>query len=112
MRVSFRLPMSLVAAAVLILNLADALFTLVYVRLGVAREGNPFMASALGRGALGFMIVKLGLVSLCVLLLVRLRERKAAGRAPSLALIGSAVAYATLLIYHLAAVPSLMFAAS
>jgi len=100
--------MSLVAAAVVILNVADALFTLVYVRLGVAREGNPFMESALGHGALGFMIVKLSLVSLCVLLLVRLRERATAQRAAELALSGAAVAYASLFVYHLAAVPALV----
>jgi hypothetical protein len=112
MRVSVRLPISMVAAAVLVLNLADAIFTLVYIRMGVAREGNPLMENALGRGPIGFMIVKLGLVSLCVLLLVRLCERNAAGRAPELALVGSALAYSSLVIYHLAAVPSLMGAAS
>jgi hypothetical protein len=87
-------------------------FTLIYIRLGVAREGNPFMETAMGGGAVGFMIVKLTLVSLCVLLLVRLRERNAAGRAPEYALVASAMAYASLVIYHLAAVPSVLGATS
>jgi hypothetical protein len=98
-----RLPISLVAAAVLVLNLFDALFTLVYVRLGVAREGNPLMERALGHGALDFMLLKLGLVSLCVLLLVRYHER----RPTQLALAGSAIAYALVLVYHLSAVRAL-----
>jgi hypothetical protein len=104
MRVSVRLPMSLVAALVLVLNLADAVFTLVYVRLGLASEANPFMKTALGSGPVAFMALKLGLVSLCVLLLQRLRERQLAVRAADVALVGSAVAYATLLLYHLSAV--------
>jgi hypothetical protein len=108
MSLSARLPMSLVAAAVLVLNLADAIFTLFYLQIGVAREANPFMESALGHGPLGFMIVKLGLVSLCVLLLVRLHERRDTMRAAQLALVGSAVAYSTLLVYHLTAVPGLV----
>ena len=112
MRVSLRLPMSMVAAAVLVLNLADAIFTLIYVRVGMAREGNPFMQSALGRGPLAFMVLKLGLVSLCVLLLDRLRERRAAVRATELALVGAAVTYTTLLVYHLAAVPGLLSVAT
>jgi hypothetical protein len=112
MQLSARVPISLVAAAVLVLNLADALFTLVYTRLGVAHESNPLMDRALGHGPVGFMIVKLGLVSLGVVLLVRLHERRSAIRATELALAGSALAYATLLVYHLAAVPSLMLATS
>lgn len=104
MQVTTRLPLSLVAAAVLVLNLADALFTLTYVHAGIAAEANPFMAGALGRGAVPFMIVKLALVSLGVLLLVRLHHRRAA----SLALVGSAVAYASLFLYHLTAVPHLV----
>jgi hypothetical protein len=108
MELSVRLPMSVAAAAVIVLNLADAVFTLLYVHTGMAREGNPFMASALGGGSVTFMITKLALVSLGVLLLVRLRPRPAA----SAGLVGSAIAYASLFLYHLSAVPELVSGAA
>lgn len=104
MDVSVRLPLSVVAAAVLVLNLADAVFTLVYLQAGVASEANPLMESALGRGPLGFMVVKLALVSLGVLLLIRLRARPAA----TAALVAAAAAYACLFVYHLSGVPTLV----
>lgn len=96
--------MSLVAAAVLVLNLADALFTLIYIHAGMAAEANPLMETALGGGAVSFMMVKLTLVSLGVLLLFRLRRRRSA----SMALVGTAVAYSSVVLYHLTAVPSLV----
>ncbi len=104
MPLSRRVPLTLVAAAVLLLNLADALFTLVYLHVGLAEEANPFMVSALAHGPVGFMLIKLALVSLGVLLLFRLRQRRAA----SVALVASAVAYGSLLIFHLTAVPDLV----
>jgi hypothetical protein len=104
MQVTARLPLSVVAAAVLVLNLADALFTLIYVELGLAVEGNPLMSQPLGDGPLRFMLVKLALVSLGVLLLFRLRQRRAA----AIALVASAVAYSSLFVYHLSAVPALV----
>jgi len=104
MHVSAKLPLSLVAAAVLVLNLADALFTLIYIHTGLASEANPLMDAALGGGAVSFMMVKLTLVSLGVLLLFRLRRQRSA----SIALIGTAVAYSSVFLYHLTEVPSLV----
>ena len=52
MHVSRQLPLSVVAAAVVVLNLADALFTLVYVQAGLADESNPFMETALAYSGL------------------------------------------------------------
>jgi len=104
MHVTPRLPLSVVAAAVLVLNLADALFTLIYLQAGLAAESNPVMQGALVGGPIGFMAVKLALVSLGVLLLVRLRQRPFA----TVGLIGAAVAYSTLFVYHLSGVPSLV----
>ncbi len=108
MQVTARLPLSLVAAAVLVLNLADGLFTLAYVHAGLASEANPLMDQALGGGPVGFMMVKLALVSLGVLLLFRLRQRRSA----SIALVASAVTYSSLFVYHLSAVPSLVAVAA
>ena len=91
----------LAAAAVIILNLLDAVFTLLWVESGVASEGNPFMGQAMAHGPVGFMAIKLALVSLCVGLLWRLRYRRAAATA----LVTCALAYSAVMIVHLSAVP-------
>jgi len=92
------------ASALLVLNLVDAIFTLLWIHSGIAVEGNPIMDQALAGGPVGFMIVKLALVSLGVGLLWRLRHRRAAG----LALATAATAYSSLFVYHLTAVPQLV----
>jgi hypothetical protein len=108
MQLSARVPMSVAAAAVVVLNLADAVFTLLYVHTGLAREGNPMMASALGGGSVIFMITKLALVSLGVLLLVRLWPRRAAAAG----MFAAVTVYATLFVYHLSGVPELVSVAA
>lgn len=87
----------LVVVALLLLNLLDAVFTLVWVEAGIAKEANLLLEGILSQSAMGFMLVKLTLVSLGVLLLWRHREHK-------LAVAGLAVAcfaYNSLLVYHL-----------
>ncbi|MEM6995635.1 MAG: DUF5658 family protein [Myxococcota bacterium] len=83
--------------AVLVLNLADAVLTLLWVQLGVATEANLLLEGVLARSAVLFMVVKLSLVSLGLGLLWRQRARP-------LAVFGIALvfcAYATLLVHHL-----------
>ena len=92
------------ATLIVLLNLADAIFTLVYIQAGVAREGNPMMAAALSGGAVAFMAAKLALVSLGVLVLVRLRHRPTAAAALS----AGALAYAALVAYQVVAMPRLL----
>jgi hypothetical protein len=87
-------------AAIVILNLLDAMFTLVYIRSGVATESNPLMDQALTASPVLFMIAKLGLVSLGVLLLWRLRDHRAA----RFGLVATSTVYMTLLVYHLSGV--------
>jgi len=94
----------LAAGALIVLNLLDAIFTLVWIKSGVASEGNPIMSQAMAHGAVGFMAIKLALVSLAVLLLWRLRHRRAAATA----LVASAIAYSSILLLHLSAVPQLV----
>jgi hypothetical protein len=101
-------PLFLVASALLILNLLDAIFTLMWIHAGIAGEGNPLMEHALSGGPVGFMVVKLSLVSLGVALLWRLRHRRAA----AVAMVASATAYGSLCIYHLAAVTHIVVASS
>jgi cytochrome bd-type quinol oxidase subunit 2 len=89
------------AAALIVLNLLDAIFTLLWVESGIASEGNPIMDRAMTHGPIGFMVIKLALVSLCVLLLWRLRHRRAA----AVSLVTCAIAYSAVMLVHLSAVP-------
>ncbi len=89
------------AAAILIFNLLDGIFTLGIIYSGNGVEANPLMAQSLEWGSVPFMAIKLGLVSLGVTLLYRLRERR-------IAMVGMATAgavyAAVLLIYHVQSV--------
>lgn len=93
-----------VAMGVIIANLFDAIFTIVYTDLGLAREANPLLEPALAGSPLLFMAIKLALVSMGVALLWRLRHRRTAAAG----LIASAAAYAWLIAYHLSATPHLI----
>lgn len=93
----------LAAGFVVVLNLLDAMFTLVYTRTGLATESNPLMDQVLAASPVLFMMAKLALVSLGVLVLWRLRERRAA----RFGLLATAGAYTTLLAYHLSGVEHL-----
>jgi hypothetical protein len=64
-----------IVRAVLALNVADALFTLLWIRGGLAAEANPLLRDlAHGQPAL-FVAVKIALVGLASLLLWRHRHR-------------------------------------
>jgi hypothetical protein len=83
--------------ALILLNLIDAVFTLFWVESGIAEEANLLLEGILSQSAIGFVSVKMMLVSLGVLLLWRQRQRR-------LAVAGIVVAFAaynTLLVYHL-----------
>jgi len=56
-------------AALLLLNLADALFTLVFLQLHLAEEANPLMRAAYEGSPVLFLAVKLLLVHAGALLL-------------------------------------------
>jgi hypothetical protein len=88
---------------ILVLNLFDAIFTIVYTRVGVAVESNPLMSKILISSPVLFMVAKLALVSLGVMLLWRLRHRRAA----AIGLFATTTAYVTLIAYHLNAIEHL-----
>ena len=52
-----------IVKCILVLNLADAIFTLIWVRWGLALEANVLMRDLVNEHALGFMLAKLVLVS-------------------------------------------------
>jgi len=83
--------------AILIMNLMDAVFTLIWVEGGFTEELNPIMVEALSLGPAAFMTLKLSLVSLAVWLLWNRRRKKIARiLVPPLALV-----YCTIVGIHL-----------
>jgi hypothetical protein len=86
-----------IVKAVLVLNLLDALFTLVWVRSGLAREANPLIDRLVNENAVGFVLVKLGLVGLGSWLLWHRRQRPAA----VIGIVAAFLVYYFVLLYHL-----------
>jgi hypothetical protein len=86
-----------IVKTVLVLNLLDAIFTLVWVRAGFAREANALMRQLVNEHAILFVLTKLGLVSLGSLLLWRLRTHAGA----VIAIFAAFLAYYLVLLYHL-----------
>ena len=80
-----------------LLNYVDALFTLVWVRLGIASEANPLMQTVVDNPPI-FVLVKVVLVSLCCVLLYKYREYRLARLS---AVLGFAVYTAILLIHSM-----------
>jgi hypothetical protein len=80
------------------LNLMDALLTIVWVRNGVATEGNALMANLLDIGDAPFLSVKVAVGFVTVVVLARYGSLKIARYGLSIAL----GAYAGLMIIHLA----------
>jgi hypothetical protein len=86
-----------IVKAVLVLNLLDALFTLVWVRAGLAREANPLVEQLVNENAVAFVLVKLGLVGLGSWLLWNRRQRPGA----VMAIVAAFLVYYLVLLYHL-----------
>jgi uncharacterized membrane protein len=86
-----------IVKALLVLNLLDALFTLVWVRSGLAREANPLIDQLVNEHAVGFVLVKLGLVGLGSWVLWHRRDRPAA----VIGIVAAFLTYYLILLYHL-----------
>ena len=87
-----------IVAAVLVLNLLDALFTLTWIFSGVAEEANPLLRELVHTSPVTFTLTKLALVGLGSALLWRYRRRP-------LAVVAIFVAFLTyygILLWHLA----------
>jgi hypothetical protein len=85
------------AYAILVLNLLDGAFTMIWVLSGQAREANPLMAGVIQESPVVFMVAKLTLVSLGVLILWRHRVRRLAAAA----ILGVVVCYSVIVLQHL-----------
>ena len=86
-----------IVKAVLILNLLDAVFTLVWLQFDLAEEANAFIRDLAHGNALGFVLAKISLVSLGSLLLWRYRTRPLA----VVAIFGAFLIYYLVLLHHL-----------
>lgn len=90
--------------ALLLLNLLDGLFTLLFLQLAVAEELNPVMRLAYEDSPLAFMALKLGIVHFGVYVLCLHREVRLARLALGVGLL----LYAAIVAYHLAFVAQLL----
>jgi hypothetical protein len=86
-----------VVKTVLVLNLIDAVLTLLWVRLGLAREANALVRDLVEQHALAFVLVKLALVGLGSWLLWRRREHPLA----VIGIFAAFLAYYAVLLLHL-----------
>jgi hypothetical protein len=85
-----------IVKTVLVLNLLDAIFTLVWVRYGFAREANLMIDRLVDQNAVGFIAVKLGLVGMGSWLLWQRRDHATA----VIAIFIAFLTYYLVLLYH------------
>lgn len=85
-----------IVKVILVLNLLDAVFTLIWVFSGLATEANPFLHELVHHHPVVFVLAKLALVGLGSLLLWRLRRRPLA----VVAIFVGFLAYYALLLVH------------
>ncbi|MGB7203507.1 MAG: DUF5658 family protein [Pyrinomonadaceae bacterium] len=69
-----------------VLNLLDALLTIIWVRGGVATEGNQLMASLLDIGSLPFLGVKIAMGTVTAIVLLKSRNHPLARYGVAIAL--------------------------
>ena len=84
-------------ALFLAFNALDAIFTLLYVGVGVATESNPLLAAAIRISPILFVAVKMTLAIFAVAILHSLRRLRAAQGV----MVGGALAYALVIGWHL-----------
>ncbi|KPK63526.1 MAG: hypothetical protein AMS21_06655 [Gemmatimonas sp. SG8_38_2] len=86
-----------IVKGILWLNLLDAVFTLLWVRTGMAVEANALLRDLAHENAIAFVLAKLGLVSLGSLFLWRYRRHPLA----VVAIFGAFLVYYLILLHHL-----------
>ncbi len=86
-----------IVRAVLVLNLLDAVFTLAWVRSGLAEEANALLRDLVYEQALTFMLAKILVVSVGALVLWKTRTRPLA----VISIFVAFLAYYIVFLYHL-----------
>jgi hypothetical protein len=90
-------PLDKLAVCLLVLNLLDALFTMVFLQLGIAEEANPLLRRAYAHSPTTFVVLKAAAVS-GGLWVLWWQRRSALARA---ALWLCTLIYVGVLVYHL-----------
>lgn len=85
------------AALVVILNLVDAVLTLLWVHLGIAEEANALWGTMVMSRPMAFVMIKMAVVCAGVFVLVRRRDRPLA----RMGLGATSAVYAVLIGWHL-----------
>ena len=85
-----------IVQVVLVLNLIDAVLTVLWVGAGLAREANPLLGDLVAERPAVFTAAKLGLVGFGSLLLWRLRRRPLA----VVGIFAAFIAYYAVLLHH------------
>ena len=96
--------LQIILGLTVVMNLMDAILTLVVVKAGLTVEANPLMADLLARSPLQFMVGKLALVSLGILLLWRWRHHV-------LSMVGSVcifAVYSSIIVHHITGIEHLV----
>lgn len=86
-----------------VLNIVDALVTIIWIRYGLATEGNYLMASILNFGELPFLAVKLGMGLITITVLLYGSQYRLAKIGTRLALLAYSVAIASHILTGFAA---------
>jgi len=86
-----------IVKTVLVLNLLDAIFTLAWVRAGLATEANDLIDELVNEHAIAFVLVKLTLVGLGSWLLWNRRDRPIA----VIAIFAAFLAYYWVVVIHI-----------
>ena len=86
-----------IVKAIIVLNVLDAIFTLIWVQAGLAKEANVLLKDLVSNHTVLFMVVKLALVSLGSMLLWRNRKHPFA----VVGLFFVFMTYYYILLYHL-----------
>ena len=60
----------------IVLNLLDAIFTYVWVSMGMAKEANPFMDYLITLSPTFFLLYKVFIVNFCVLILYKAKNNR------------------------------------
>jgi len=85
-----------IVKAVIVLNLLDSIFTLIWINTGPATEANVFLKNLTDHNPVVFMLVKISLVSLGLILLWRYRRHPVAVAGLLLAF----ATYSIILLFH------------
>ncbi len=92
----FKIDIKKTVSFIILFNILDAILTLFWIDLGIAKESNPLMEYALDHGTYIFLFVKIALVSLGCLLLYRYRDKIFSRLAAVIAL----ACYSSIVFYH------------